>query len=374
MKKKFVFALALCLMLLSTTAFAADTIKIGLMGPMTGAWASEGQEMKQVLDLLVEDVNKSGGLLGKQIKLISEDDGGDPKTAALAAQRLSTKGVMAVIGTYGSSVTEATQNIYDEENIIQVANGSTAVRLSEKGLNFFFRTCPRDDEQGRVAAQTIKTLGYKNIAILHDNTTYAKGLADETKALLEKAGVKIVFYDAMTPGERDYNAILTKLKSANPEAVFFTGYYPEAGLLLRQKKEMGWAVPFIGGDATNHPDLVKIAGKDSAEGFYFVSSPLPKDLPSKVSTEFVEAFQKKYGNAPNSIYAVLSGDGFRVVAEAIRGAGSADTKKVAEYLHAKLKNFPGLTGNLSFNKKGDRVGDVYRVYKVDAEGQFILQK
>ncbi len=374
MKKKFVFALALCLMLLSTTAFAADTIKIGLMGPMTGAWASEGQEMKQVLDLLVEDVNKGGGLLGKQIKLISEDDGGDPKTAALAAQRLSTKGVMAVIGTYGSSVTEATQNIYDEENIIQVANGSTAVRLSEKGLNFFFRTCPRDDEQGRVAAQTIKTLGYKNIAILHDNTTYAKGLADETKALLGKAGVKIVFYDAMTPGERDYNAILTKLKSANPEAVFFTGYYPEAGLLLRQKKEMGWAVPFMGGDATNHPDLVKIAGKDSAEGFYFVSSPLPKDLPSKVSTEFVEAFQKKYGNAPNSIYAVLSGDGFRVVAEAIRGAGSADTKKVAEYLHTKLKDFPGLTGNLSFNKKGDRVGDVYRVYKVDAEGQFILQK
>ena len=374
MKKKFVFALALCLMLLSTTAFAADTIKIGLMGPMTGAWASEGQEMKQVLDLLVEDVNKSGGLLGKQIELISEDDGGDPKTAALAAQRLSTKGAMAVIGTYGSSVTEATQNIYDEENIIQVANGSTAVRLSEKGLNFFFRTCPRDDEQGRVAAQTIKTLGYKNIAILHDNTTYAKGLADETKALLEKAGVKIVFYDAMTPGERDYNAILTKLKSANPEAVFFTGYYPEAGLLLRQKKEMGWAVPFIGGDATNHPDLVKIAGKDSAEGFYFVSSPLPKDLPSKVSTEFVEAFQKKYGNAPNSIYAVLSGDGFRVVSEAIRGAGSADTKKVAEYLHTKLKDFPGLTGNLSFNKKGDRVGDVYRVYKVDAEGQFILQK
>ncbi len=374
MKKKFVFALALCLMLLSTTAFAADTIKIGLMGPMTGAWASEGQEMKQVLDLLVEDVNKGGGLLGKQIKLISEDDGGDPKTAALAAQRLSTKGVMAVIGTYGSSVTEATQNIYDEENIIQVANGSTAVRLSEKGLNFFFRTCPRDDEQGRVAAQTIKTLGYKNIAILHDNTTYAKGLADETKALLGKAGVKIVFYDAMTPGERDYNAILTKLKSANPEAVFFTGYYPEAGLLLRQKKEMGWAVPFMGGDATNHPDLVKIAGKDSAEGFYFVSSPLPKDLPSKVSTEFVEAFQKKYGNAPNSIYAVLSGDGFRVVSEAIRGAGSADTKKVAEYLHTKLKDFPGLTGNLSFNKKGDRVGDVYRVYKVDAEGQFILQK
>jgi branched-chain amino acid transport system substrate-binding protein len=372
MKKVFVFGLAFCLML-SANAFAADTIKIGLMGPMTGAWASEGQEMKQVLDLLAEDLNKAGGLLGKQVEIISDDDGGDPKTAALAAQRLSTKGVIAVIGTYGSSVTEATQNIYDESEIIQVANGSTAVRLSEKGLNYFFRTCPRDDEQGRVAAQTIKNLGYKNVAILHDNTTYAKGLADETKALLEKDGIKIVFNDAMTPGERDYNAILTKMKAANPEAVFFTGYYPECGLLLRQKKEMGWGVPFIGGDATNHPDLVKIAGKDSTEGFYFVSSPMPKDLPTEEASSFVGAFQKKYGNAPNSIYSVLSGDGFRVVAEAIKAVGSAEPKKIADYLHTQLKDFPGLTGKISFNEKGDRVGDVYRVYKVDAEGNFILQ-
>ncbi len=372
MKKLYFWALAMCL-ILPTSAFAADSIKIGLMGPMTGAWASEGQEMKQVLDLLVEDVNKAGGILGKQIELISDDDGGDPKTAALAAQRLSTKGVMAVIGTYGSSVTEATQNIYDESEIIQIANGSTAVRLSEKGLKYFFRTCPRDDEQGRVAAETLQKLGFKNIAILHDNTTYAKGLADEAKALLEKGGVKIAFFDALTPGERDYNAILTKLKAANPDMVFFTGYYPEAGLLLRQKKEMGWPVPFMGGDATNHPDLVKIAGKDSVAGFYFVSSPLPKDLPSPEATAFVEAFKKKYGNEPNSIYGTLAGDGFRVIAEAIKGAGAADAKKAADYLHSKLKDFPGLTGKLSFNEKGDRVGDVYRVYKVDAEGSFILQ-
>jgi branched-chain amino acid transport system substrate-binding protein len=278
---------------------------------------------------------------------------------------------MAVIGTYGSSVTEATQNIYDEEDIIQVANGSTAVRLSEKGLKFFFRTCPRDDEQGRVAANTIKKSGYKKVAILHDNTTYAKGLADETRTILEKMGIVIVFFDALTPKEQDYNTILTKLKAANPDVVFFTGYYPEAGLLLRQKKEMGWNVPFIGGDATNHPDLVKTAGKASAEGFCFVSAPLPKDLPEAKS--FVDSFKKKYGNPPNSIYAVLAGDGFRVVVEAIKGAGSADTKKVANYLHTQLKDFSGLTGKISFNEKGDRVGDVYRVYKVDAEGKFILQ-
>ncbi len=353
----------------------AGTIKIGLMGPMTGSWASEGQEMKQVLDLLVEEVNAAGGINGQKVQLVVEDDGGDPKTAALAAQRLVTQGIVGVIGTYGSSITEATQNIYNEAKVIQIANGSTAIRLTEKGLKYFFRTCPRDDEQARVGVKAIKKLGFKKVAILHDNTTYAKGLAEETKHLLEKDGtVKIVFFDALTPGEQDYTAILTKLKSANPDGVFFTGYYPEAGLLLRQKKEMKWNVPFIGGDATNNPDLVKIAGVDAAAGFYFLSAPLPKDLPGKEAKAFLKKYAGKYGNPPNSIYAVLAGDGFRVLVKAIEETKSTDPDKLADYLHNKLKNFPGLTGTISFNEKGDRVGEVYRIYKVNEKGEFILQQ
>jgi branched-chain amino acid transport system substrate-binding protein len=372
MKKILLLTLAFCF--LASGAAFGDTIKIGLMGPMTGPWASEGQEMKQVLDLLAGDINDAGGLNGNQVEIIAEDDAGDPRQASLAATRLTTKDIVAVIGTYGSSITEATQNIYDESSIIQVANGSTAIRLTEKGLNYFFRTCPRDDEQGRVAAQTIRDLGYKKVAILHDNTSYAKGLASETQGLLKKAGdADIVFFEALTPGERDYNAILTKLKSVKPDVVFFTGYYPEAGLLLRQKDEMGWDVPFIGGDATNHPDLVKIAGKDSVYGFYFISAPLPKDLDNSEAKNFVADFEKQYGNPPQSIYAVLAGDGFRVVAEAIRQTGSTDPDKVAAYLHDKLTDFPGLTGTISFNDKGDRVGEVYRVYQVNEEGEFILQ-
>ncbi|RMG91314.1 MAG: branched-chain amino acid ABC transporter substrate-binding protein, partial [Candidatus Dadabacteria bacterium] len=252
-KRLAVAAVSVCL---AAPAFAG-TVKIGLMAPLTGAWASEGQEMKQIVELLAEELNAKGGVNGQTVEVVVEDDGGDPRTASLAAQRLSTQGVVAVIGTYGSSVTEASQGIYDEAEILQVANGSTAVRLTEKGLKLFFRTCPRDDEQGRVAAQTIQKLGFKKVAVLHDNTSYAKGLAEEAKGLLEKAGVEIAFFDALTPGEQDYTTILTKLRAAGPEAVFFTGYYPEAGLLLRQKKEMGWDVPFIGGDATNNPDLVK---------------------------------------------------------------------------------------------------------------------
>jgi branched-chain amino acid transport system substrate-binding protein len=373
MKRILLFVMTLCL--IAAAAAAAEPIQIGLMAPITGPWASEGQEMKQVLDLLAQEMNAKGGILGRQVEVITEDDGGDPRTAALAAQKLITQGVIAAIGTYGSSVTEATQSIYNESRVIQVANGSTAVRLTEKGLKYFFRTCPRDDEQGRVAVQTIRKMKYQKVAILHDNTTYAKGLAGEARGLLKKAGIPVVFHDALTPGERDYTAILTKMKGAGPDVVFFTGYYPEAGLLLRQKKERNWNVPFLGGDATNNPDIVKIAGKGAAKGFMFLSAPLPKDLPSKQAKAFLSSFRKTYGQSPNSIYSVLAGDGFRVVTQAIKATGTTDPDKIASFLHSKkFKDRNGLTGVISFNGKGDRVGEVYKVYKVDAQGRFILQK
>ena len=375
MNKKLLMAVAAVgLALGGGMAQAADAVKIGLMAPLTGSWASEGQGMKKIVELLAEQQNAKGGVLGRKIEVVTEDDGGDPRTASLAAQRLTTKGVVAVIGTYGSSVTEASQTIYDEAGIPQIANGSTAIRLTEKGFKHFFRTAPRDDEQGRMAAQTIEKLGFKKVAILHDSTSYAKGLADEANALLKKQGAEVVFFDALTPGERDYTAILTKLKGANPDVVLFTGYYPEAGLLLRQKRSMGWPVPFIGGDATNNPDLVKSAGKEAAEGFYFLSPPQPQDLDTPEAKAFLADYQKKYHEAPASIWVVLAGDGFRVAAAGIAGAKSVDGDKVAEYLHKNLKGYSGLSGPISFDAKGDREGEVYRVYKVDAEGNFVMQK
>jgi branched-chain amino acid transport system substrate-binding protein len=366
--------LALALSLLAAgSAQAADTIKIGLMAPLTGAWASEGQEMKRNVELLAAEQNAKGGLLGKQIEVVVEDDGGDPRTAALAAQRLTTKGVVAVVGTYGSAVTEASQNIFDEAGIIQVANGSTAVRLTEKGLKYFFRTCPRDDEQGRVAAAAIQKAGAKKIALLHDNSAYSKGLADEINTILKQKAANVAFFDALTPKEQDYSATLTKLRAAGPDIVFFTGYYPEAGLLLKQKKQMGFNVPFIGGDAINNPDLVKIAGKDAAAGFRFLSPPVPKDLDTPEAKAYVASYQKKYGEAPSSIYGVLAGDGFRVIAAAIQGSKSTKADDLRTFLTTQLKDFPGFTGKIAFNQKGDRVGELYRVYQVDPSGNFVLQ-
>ncbi len=356
--------------LCSTVALAAE-IKIGLMCPLTGKWASEGQDMKNVVSMLVDEVNKKGGINGDTIKLVVEDDAGDPRSAALAAQKLASAGVVAIIGTYGSAVTEATQNILNEAELVQIATGSTSVRLTEKGYKNFFRTCPRDDAQGISAAGAIKKGGYKAVALLHDNSSYAKGLAEETKAILDKEGTKIVFYDALSPGERDYNAILTKLRSAKPDVIFFTGYYPEAGLLLRQKADMGFDVPLMGGDAANHLDLVKISGTKAAEGFFFISPPLPQDLDSKEATNFLNDYKAKYNTVPISVYAVLAGDAFKAIQKSLE-AGKKTSKDMMMYLPT-IKGLPGLTGDIGFNDKGDRVGEFYRTYKVDDKGVFILQ-
>ena len=371
--KKILLLLIAASLLFAGPAVSGETIRIGLMCPLTGSWASEGQDMRRIVELLAGQINDQGGLLGKQVEIMVADDGGNPRTAVLAAQRLASRNVVGVIGTYGSSITEATQDIYAATQTLQIANGSTSVRLTEKGLPYFFRTCPRDDEQGRVGVETMLDRGYGRIAILHDSTTYARGLADEARGLLADEDVEIVFFDALTPGEQDYTTILSQIRRSEPDVVFFTGYYPEAGMLLRQKMEMGLDVPFIGGDATNNPDLVNVAGTRAAAGFSFLSPPVPQDLPSDEAQDFLAAYKEKYGGAPGSIWAVLAGDGFRVLARAIAETGSTDTETLADYLKNDLESFPGLTGTINFDHKGDRVGDVYRVYEVDDEGRFILQ-
>ena len=372
MKKQFL-TVVLSVALFCTGTAAVAAVKIGLMAPITGAFASEGQDMKKILDMMVEEVNKAGGVNGEMIELIVEDDGSTPRSAATAASRLVAANVPAVVGTYGSAVTEASQDIYDEAGIVQIGTGSTSIRLTSKGMKRFFRTCPRDDEQGRVGVATLKRFGYDNVAILHDNSAYAKGLADEIKQGIEtEKSAKIVFFDALVPNERDYSAILTTLKGLNPGVVYYTGYYPEAGLLLRQMAEMKWSVPMIGSDATNNTDLIAIAGP-AATGCRFISPPMPGDIDSKMAKDFLAAYQARHGSQPSSIWPVLAGDAFNVIVAAIKAKG-ADPVAIADFLHNDLKDgLDGLTGKIAFDAKGDRVGDLYRLYEVDKDGRFVLQ-
>ncbi len=367
------FLLALGCLVFGSGAAMAETVSIGLLCPLTGAFANEGQDMERIVKILADGINEAGGINGMQVEVVVEDDASEPRTSALAATRLSTSGVVGVVGTYGSAVTEASQNILAEAGIVQIATGSTSIRLTEKDLYTFFRTCPRDDDQGAKAVKTLITMSFKRVAILHDNSAYARGLADEIKAGLEHAqGVEVVFFDALRPGERDYNALLTTMKSKEPEVIMFTGYYPEAATLLRQMAEMKWQVPMIGGDATNNSDLVKLAG-GHATGYYFLSPAMPSDLLTESGKAFLAAYEAKYGTLPSSIWPVLAGDAFNVIVEAVRAVG-ADPEAVAKFLHDDLKDFSGLTGEITFNEKGDRVGNLYHLYRVDENGKFVMQQ
>ncbi|MCD8352643.1 MAG: branched-chain amino acid ABC transporter substrate-binding protein [Planctomycetaceae bacterium] len=372
MRRKSILALVSIALLGCVAVGAAEPIRIGVMGPVTGAWASEGQDMVNVVQTLAAQINDAGGVNGRPIAIDIGDDAGDPRTATLAAQRLVSSGVVAVVGTYGSAIAEAAQGIYDDEGVVQIATGSTSIRLSEKGMPLFFRTCPRDDDQGKVMTTKVAEMGYAKIALLHDNSAYAKGLAEECKTLFEANGVDIVFYDAITAGDRDYTTSLVAMKTQNPDIIVFTGYYPEAAMLLRQKKDMGWDVAMIGGDATNNTALIEISGPVAAEGYMFISPPGPLDLTGPAAQSFMKTYQEKFNSVPTSVWSIMAGDAFLTIVEALKDIDDITSENIGEYLHNELEAFPGFTGEISYNEKGDRVGDVYRLYRVDAEGVFRL--
>ena len=361
------------LLLSACTGAAKGTIKIGLQGPMTGDYAEEGKGFDSALKLLVEQTNKAGGINGQQVELTVEDDKGDPKESALVADRLVSKKVMAVIGGYNSSATEPASKIYSDAGILHITPLSTATRLTTKGYTQFFRVCFLDDRQGLFAAEFItKVLSFKNVAVLHDNSTYAQGLAEWTKKYLEERGVKVVFFDAINPKDNDFTPTLTKIKGVNPEAIYFTGYYAQGGLLLKQAPGVGLKTQWLMGNACNNPDLIKIAGVENTKGVIVTSEPLPNDLDYPEAKKFNADFKTKYGKEPSSVWTVMAADAFRVIKQAVEATKSTDPKKLAEYLHKDFKDYPGITGPIiGFDEKGDRKGTIHKAYVINDKGEFV---
>lgn len=373
MRKLFALLLLLACLLAGANSFAAGAIKIGVLGPMSGPLANEGQQMENVVKLLARDLNAKGGLLGEKVEIVVADDGGTPEAATAAAQKLIDQKVVAVIGSYPSPVTEAVQDLFGRARILQISNASTAPLLTEKGIRTFLRTCPRHDDQARAAVNSMAELGFSKVAILHDGSLYSKGLADKTKALLMDRNLAVTFEGSLVPGQPDYTSVLTQIRNTHPDVIFFTGYYPEATAILKERKAMGWDVPVIGGDAAYNPELVNTVGKRAAAGFKFLSLPRPENLPSPEAKNFRAAYKKKYRQRVSSIYALLAGDAFKVIAEAITQTQSTDSDELADYLRSKLEKFYGLTGLVTFDQKGDRESLVFVLYKLDDKGKPVLQ-
>jgi len=244
-----------------------------------------------------------------------------------------------------------------------ISPGSTNPQLTEKGDKGVFRVCGRDDQQGKVAADFVTgRLKLKRVAVVHDKTTYGQGLADEfKKALGDK--VEIVFYGGIVQGDRDFKGVLTTIKGKAPELVFFGGIYTEAGLMVRQAKEIGLKAPFMSGDGTIDPKFIEIAGV-AAEGTYLTFSPDPNNIPT--AKEFVGKYRAKYGElGPYSIYAY---DAANIMLAAIKEAKSTEGKLIMEKLHSM--KFSGALGMIKFDEKGDVTAAPYVVW-VTKDGKFM---
>lgn len=379
---KYLLVISLLVLALGVTylgVMAADKppVVIGLQGPITGPYAIEGEMAKQCVETAAALINEKGGILdGRMIEIRIADDACQPKAGALAAMKLiSQKDVVASIQTYGSSVTEPASNLYEKFNKLNIAYGATRTDLTEKGLKYFLRTCGRTDTQGNFFAEyVVNVFGAKRIAIMHDNQTFSVGLAEDTKKGLQSkidAGeVEIVYYDAITPGESDFTVPLTKLRETNPDIFYFTGYFPEAGLIIRQARNIGIKCPFVGGDAAINEEFIKIAGLDMAKGCLMTQEALLQDLRYPEAVEFKEAYNNKYGYIPSSPWAVYAADALNVIAYVIDQTGSTDSDVLVDYLKNELENFPGITGPIGFDEKGDRIGTGISLYVVTETGDF----
>ena len=368
-------ALVLALGLASLGVMAAPVV-IGLQAPITGAAAIEGEMAKQSAEIAAQMINEKGGILdGRMIEIMVVDDVCQPKESALAAIKLVSKGVTAVIQSYGSSVTQPASDIYEKYKKVNIAYGATVTGLTERGLKYFFRTCGRTDTQGQFFADEVLPLfNAKKVAIIHDNLSFSLGLAEDTiRALQPKidAGeVELVYFDAITPGESDYTVPLTKLRETNPDIFYFTGYFPEAGLIIRQARDIGITAVFVGGDAAINEDFINIAGLEYAAGCYQTQEALIEYFTNPEAMAFKAAYKAKYNTLPSSPWSVYAADALCVLAEAIDKSGSTDSDVIADYLKNKMDKFPSITGPIGFNEIGDRVGTGINLYVVNADGSF----
>lgn len=345
-------------------AASAQDITVGVAGPLTGQYASFGQQFKNGADLAVIDINAAGGVLGKKIKIAMEDDACDPKQARAVAEKLVGLKVPFINGHFCSGSSIPASDVYAEAGVLQITPASTNPKFTERGMWNTFRVCGRDDQQGAVAGKYIsERYKGKNIAILHDKSTYGKGLADETKKSINKAGMKEKMYEAYTAGEKDFNALVSRMKAAAIDVVYVGGYHTEAGLILRQMRAQGMASQMISGDALATNEFWSITG-DAGEGVLFTFGPDPRKRPTAAAV--VKKFKDK-GIDPEG-YTLYTYASMQIWAQAVNKAKTTDPKKVAEAVRSGT--WDTVLGPISYDKKGDITKLDYVFYAWKKDGSY----
>ena len=363
MQKLRLAGLALGLSVALTGAAFGQDITIGVAGPMTGGEATFGRQMKNGAEQAVADINEKG-VLGKKLKLEVGDDACDPKQARSVAEKFAGMKLPFVAGHYCSSSSIPASEAYAEGGVLQITPASTNPQFTERNLWNTFRVCGRDDQQGAVAGNYIvKNYKGKNVAVVHDKTTYGKGLADETKKAINKANVKEKLYEAVNKGDKDFTALVSKLKRDNIDIVFYGGYHQEAGLIVRQMRDQGLKTVLMAGDALADKEFASITGP-AGEGVLFTFGPDPRKKQSAAA--IVKKFKDK-GIDPEG-YTLYSYAALQVWTAAVEKAKTTDAKKVAETI--KGGKWDTVLGPISYDKKGDITVIDYVVYKWDKGGNY----
>ncbi len=366
MKKTFISALALAASLGVGSAAWAD-ILVGIGAPITGPNAAFGAQIQKGVEQAAADINAAGGINGEQIKLVVGDDVSDPKQGVSVANKFAADGVKVVIGHFNSGVSIPASEVYAENGILEISPAATNPVYTDRGLWNTFRTCGRDDQQGDVAGAYIAE-HYKDakVAVIHDKTPYGQGLADLTKAAMNKAGVTEVLYEGINAGDKDFSALIAKLKEAGVSLVYYGGLHTEAGLIIRQMADQGLKATLMSGDGIVSNELASIAG-DAVAGTLNTFPPDPRLKPE--AKDLVEKFRAS-GFEPEA-YTMYAYAAMQVLNDAAKAAGSNDTTAIAEALKAKGP-FKTVLGELSFDAKGDVTRPDYVMYewKKGDDGKF----
>ena len=364
--KKLVLAAAVSMSIAAPAA--AESVTFGVQAPITGQYANEGQGIEKAVKLLAKQLNDKGGLLGKDVKVVACDDEGKATQAALCGRNLSNQDVFAVIGSYTSGATAASQPIFARANILQTSDG-TAEQLTQHGYKLFFRNAPPNSAEAKFTGKyLVKDKGYKRIAVVSDHSSFSKGLGEAVADAIKKEGGNMVFNGFINAGSQDYRSVLTTIKSKNPDVIYFSGYYSDGGLLRAQQKDLGINADFVGGDANQNVKFGEIAG-DAAAGTVIINVPAPENLPYPEAKSFLSDYKAAYGETPPSIFTLTNADGMRAIVKAVQETKSFDPDKVAGYLHG-LRDFPGITGPLGFDKNGERLGSAFQAFEIQPDGSY----
>ena len=345
---------------------ATAQVKFGVGGPITGPNAATGAQMKNGVEQAAADINAAGGMIGNNLTVEFGDDVSDPKQGVSVANNFAADGVKFVIGHYNSGVTIPASEVYQENGILEITPASTNPKVTERNMWNIFRTCGRDDQQGKVAGGYILAhFNGKKIAFVHDKTTYGKGLVDETLKTIQAGGMKEVLYEGINTGDKDYSALISKIKQAAPDLVYFGGLYTEGGLIVRQMRDQGVKAPLMGGDGITSDEFATVGGP-GVEGTLMTYGPDPRNRPEAAAA--VAEFRKK-GFEPEA-YTLYSYAGVQIIKQAAEAAKSVDPKKVAEQMHSGM-HFQTVLGDYAYDKKGDitKLDYVMYIWKKDPSGK-----